>query len=196
MFNPGSVLILAVFCFVSTVANRVVDKSVFNVFKCTLTASRFHGLKPDAADFTEETKATTDDDDDDATKSNQASAKTEKVKEKPPEEKPAQSEDDEDEDEEEEELETCSVEVRGVKEKTSQETVKMYFGNRKRSGGGKVSDIWHNTTNGYYIVTFAERDGERVSLFLQKNENNKLNFLQTPNANNLDTKGIFDNGNF
>ena len=57
------------------------------------------------------------------------------------------------------ELESCTIEVSGVNKNTSHETIKMFFESRKKSGGGKIEEIWYNSRNGNYIITFISREG-------------------------------------
>ena len=61
---------------------------------------------------------------------------------------------------EEPELESSTIEVSGVSKNTSQETVKMFFESRKRSGGGKTERISYNPRYRNYVITFAEREGK------------------------------------
>ena len=58
------------------------------------------------------------------------------------------------------ELQSCTIDVSGVNKNTSQETVKMFFENRKKSGGGKIEDMWYNNSNGNYVITFTPREGK------------------------------------
>ena len=54
----------------------------------------------------------------------------------------------------------CSVEVSGLGPKTSEETIVMYFENKRRSDGGPVADIQFEEGSGTAIVTFEEAEGE------------------------------------
>ena len=58
---------------------------------------------------------------------------------------------------EESDLESCTIEVSGIKKETSQETVRMFFARRGKSGGGDIDSIWCDQHNGKYIITFSER---------------------------------------
>ena len=53
----------------------------------------------------------------------------------------------------------CSIEVTGVRQTTSKQTVKMYFQSAK-SGGGKIVSIVHNKNSGHYIITFQDRESK------------------------------------
>ena len=64
----------------------------------------------------------------------------------------------------ESELQSCTIEVGGVNKNTSEETVKMFFENRRKSGGGKMDNIWFNKETGNYIITFLTREGELIDL--------------------------------
>ena len=58
---------------------------------------------------------------------------------------------------EESDFESCTIEVIGVKKETAQNTVKMFFTSRKKSGGGNIDKIWQDSESGNYIITFSER---------------------------------------
>ena len=60
------------------------------------------------------------------------------------------------------ELESHSVEVSGVNKETSQETLKMFFQNRRKSGGGKIDHIWCDEDTGNFVITFENRDGRPI----------------------------------
>ena len=51
-------------------------------------------------------------------------------------------------------LQSYSIEVSGVDQSTSAETIKLYFENEKRSRGGPIDNVWYNVKNGNYVVTF------------------------------------------
>ena len=59
-------------------------------------------------------------------------------------------------------LKSHSVEVSGVNKYTSQETLKMFFQNRRKSGGGKIDHIWFEEDTGNFVITFENRDGKQV----------------------------------
>ena len=63
----------------------------------------------------------------------------------------------------ESDLKSCSVEVSGVNKDTSQETLKMFFQSRRKTGGAKIDDLWYNKSTGNYIITFEERHGKLLS---------------------------------
>ena len=153
-----------------SVANRVVDKHTFTLSGCQLTAERFHGLKPEADQInnngtpTEEAQATQNMDE-------QPQGKPQvKVEEALPKPKPVEERVIPDDREmspegsscDESELQSCTIEVGGVNKNTSQEAVKRFFETRRRSGGGKVNDIWFNKETGNYIITFQLREGEPI----------------------------------
>ena len=60
---------------------------------------------------------------------------------------------------EESDLESCTIEVGGVSESTSLETLRMFFESRRTSGGGKIDGDIGRTSSGNYIVTFKDREG-------------------------------------
>ena len=62
----------------------------------------------------------------------------------------------------EEEIESCRIQLSGVSKETSKETLKMFFENEKKSGGGEVEDIWHDDNSGNYTITFSLRTGKLV----------------------------------
>ena len=59
-------------------------------------------------------------------------------------------------------LKSHSIEVSGVNKDTSQETLKMFFQNRRKSGGGKIDHIWFEEDTGNFVITFENRDGKQV----------------------------------
>ena len=61
-------------------------------------------------------------------------------------------------------LKSHSIEVSGVNKDTSQETLKMFFQNRRKSGGGKIDHIWFEEGTGNFVITFENRDGKQVLL--------------------------------
>ena len=58
---------------------------------------------------------------------------------------------------EEFDLQSFTIEVSGVKKETSEEIVKMFFENSRKSGGGKIENMWYDNDSGKYIITFSER---------------------------------------
>ena len=59
-------------------------------------------------------------------------------------------------------LKSHSIEVSGVSKDTSQETLKMFFQNRRKSGGGKIDHIWFEEDTGNFVITFENRDGKQI----------------------------------
>ena len=145
-------------------ANRVVDKHTFSLSGCQLTAERYHGLKPDAGKFNK--NVTPVEEVQPVPELNQVPQDQAKVKETPPERNPVEERVNLDDGEmssegsssDESELQSCTIEVSGVSKNTSQETVKMFFESRRKSGGAKVDNIWFNKENGHYVITFLERE--------------------------------------
>ena len=58
---------------------------------------------------------------------------------------------------EELDFQSFTIEVSGVKKETSEEIVKMFFTNSRKSGGGDIDNMWYDKDSGNYIVTFSER---------------------------------------
>ena len=54
---------------------------------------------------------------------------------------------------------SCTIEVSGVAFTTSEETLRMFFKSRKKSGGGEIEQLWHNKEKGTYVITFKKREG-------------------------------------
>ena len=61
---------------------------------------------------------------------------------------------------EESDLESCTIEVGGVNESTSLETLRMFFQSRRTSRGGKIDGDIGRAANGNYIITFKDREGK------------------------------------
>ena len=152
---------LKVIDFYFAVANRVVDKHNFTLAKCKLVAERFFGLKPNDQELGSPLKESPSKNVNEKTKKKTGKGKIKKesrlVEEKIPDDGEASHENSSSD---EHELESCSIEVSGVDKETTQETLKMFFQNRKKSGGGKIEDVWYNKSNGNYIITFGNREGE------------------------------------
>ena len=60
----------------------------------------------------------------------------------------------------EEDMLSCGIQVAGVGKDTSKDTVKMFFQNERKSGGGEVEDIWYDDSSGTYAVTFSQGTGK------------------------------------
>ena len=142
------------------VADRVVDKHNFTLAKCELVAERFFGLKPNDKHSGSPPKESPGKYGIEKHKKKpgrgRIRSESRPVEEKIPDDGEASQESSSDE----QELESCSIEVSGVDKETTQETLKMFFQNRKKSGGGKIEDVWYNKSNGNYIITFGNREGE------------------------------------
>ena len=64
--------------------------------------------------------------------------------------------------------ETCSVEVKGLDADTNEETIQLYFENKRRSGGGPVEELKYKQGSGVATITFKEAEGEfELHLFQQ-----------------------------
>ena len=145
-------------------ANRVVDKHTFTLSGSQLTAERYHGLRPHADKYNQ--NVTPVEEVQPVRGLNQVPQGEAKVKETPTELKPLEERVNPDDREmsaegsssDESELQSCTIEVSGVNENTSQETVKMFFESRRKSGGGKVDNVWFNKENGHYVITFLARE--------------------------------------
>ncbi len=64
--------------------------------------------------------------------------------------------------EDESDVQSYTIEVYGVKKKTSEETLHMFFQSRRRSGGGPIEQLWFNKENNSYMITFKDRQGETL----------------------------------
>ncbi|XP_062593153.1 protein mono-ADP-ribosyltransferase PARP14-like, partial [Saccostrea cucullata] len=60
----------------------------------------------------------------------------------------------------------CTIEVRGMKETTSIDSVELYFDNKRKSGGGGVDEVKGEVEDGVLYVTFE--DEETVDRVLQR----------------------------
>ena len=67
--------------------------------------------------------------------------------------------------EQEAESDGCTIEVRGYKDTTSQDTIEMYFENTRRSGGGELEKIEEDEDEGMYLLTFESKEGLEFELF-------------------------------
>ena len=142
------------------VADRVVDKHNFILSKCELVAERFFGLKPDDKQSGPPPKESPGRNVNEQRKKKRGKGGI-KSERRPVEEKITDDEEASPESSSDEhELESCSIEVSGVNKETSQETLKMFFENRRKSGGGQIEDVWFNKSNGNYIITFKNREGK------------------------------------
>ena len=56
--------------------------------------------------------------------------------------------------------EIFSVEVKGLGDNTNEDTILLYFENKRRSGGGPVKELNYNKRSGVAIITFSEAEGE------------------------------------
>ena len=62
----------------------------------------------------------------------------------------------------EEDKQSCRIQVSGVSKDTSKETLKMFFENEKKSGGGEVEDIWYDDSSGNYTITYSLQTGKPI----------------------------------
>ena len=53
---------------------------------------------------------------------------------------------------------TCTIEVRGIPSDASEDIVRMFFENRKRSGGGEVKNVSLDK-KGTAVITFYDAEG-------------------------------------
>ena len=60
----------------------------------------------------------------------------------------------------ESDVESCTIQITGVKRQTSEDTVKKFFSSRRKSGGGKIDDFSYNEATKTYTITYTERDGK------------------------------------
>ena len=61
----------------------------------------------------------------------------------------------------------CTIEVRGMKDTTSKDSVEFYFEN-KRSGGGDVEEVKGEVEDGVLLVTFVDEKSEYRYQMYQK----------------------------
>src|SRR6218665_112844 len=52
-----------------------------------------------------------------------------------------------------------TIEVSGIPETTSEEFLKMYFENKKRSGGGDIKTMTYDKLEGVATITFSDPSG-------------------------------------
>ena len=142
------------------VADRVVDKHNFTLSKCELVAERFFGLKPNDKQSGPPPKESPGRNVNEQRKKKRGKGGI-KSERRPVEEKITDDEEASPESSSDEhELESCSIEVSRVNKETSQETLKMFFENRRKSGGGQIENVWFNKSNGNYVITFKNREGK------------------------------------
>ena len=60
----------------------------------------------------------------------------------------------------ESDIESCTIQVSGVKRQTSEDTVKKFFSSRRKSGGGKIEDFSYNEATKTYTITYTDREGK------------------------------------
>ena len=53
----------------------------------------------------------------------------------------------------------CTIEVRGMKDTTSKDSVEFYF-ESKRSGGGEVEEVKGEVEEGLLLITFANKESK------------------------------------
>ena len=132
-------------------------RNSFTYAGCTLTAEHFDRLNYEEAAGSKKTPSSQP----------QSTKKPEKPKQHEQhleEEVDTYSEEEEFSEEEsssdESDVETCTIEVTGVKKGTSLDMVKKFFSNRRRSGGGEIETAWHDEENNRYTITYTDREGE------------------------------------
>lgn len=54
----------------------------------------------------------------------------------------------------------CTIEVRGMKESTSKDSVELYFDNKRKSGGGEVEEVKGEVEDGVLYVTFENEESK------------------------------------
>ena len=58
-----------------------------------------------------------------------------------------------------EEPKTCTIEVQGIPSEASEEVIRLFFENKKRSGGGEVKNVSLDKEEGTAVITFYNADG-------------------------------------
>ena len=131
-------------CFIS-VADRVLERRTFNLNECVLTVERFYGPDPNMKSLSPEAIRTTNSDSQaEMAMSPESGIFAEEFSLK------------------EEDLQSCRIQVSGVSKDTSNETLKMFFENEKKSGGGEVEDMGYDESSGNYTITFSRGTGKLV----------------------------------
>ena len=69
--------------------------------------------------------------------------------------------------------------VSGIKETTTGELLKMFFENKRRSGGGPVKKLDYQSTKGQATISFHSEEGRH--LLFPVNNHDKLHVLKTQN---------------
>ena len=54
----------------------------------------------------------------------------------------------------------CTVKVTGISPDTTENILRMFFENKKQSGGGDIAAIMHRQREGTALITFTEQDGK------------------------------------
>ena len=136
-------------CFIS-VADRVVKRGTFTLNGCVLTVERFYGpdpnfqlLSPERINTTYEIDEISDSQADIAMSPESGIFGEERSLN-------------------EEAIQSSRIQVSGVSKDTSKETLKMFFQNEKKSGGGEVEDICYDDKSGNFTITFSVGTGKLV----------------------------------
>ena len=133
-----------------SVADRVVKRGTFTLSGCILTVERFYGLDQNIQSLSSERTNTTHEIDGNWNSQVDIAMS------------PESGIFGEESSLNEEEMESCRIQVSGVSKDTSKETLKMFFENQKKSGGGEVEDIWYDDNSGNYTITFSLGTGKLV----------------------------------
>ena len=131
-----------------SVADRVVKRGTFTLSGCVLTVERFYGPDPTIQLLSPERINTTREIDD--ISDSQANIAM----------SPESGIFGEESSLNEEDIHSCGIQVSGVRKDTSKETLKMFFENEKKSGGGEVEDIWYDDSSRNYTITFSLGTGK------------------------------------
>ena len=59
---------------------------------------------------------------------------------------------------------SCAIEVRDISPKITQEILKLFFQNRKRSGGADIEDMYYCDDEHRAVITFTGPEGDVMSM--------------------------------
>ena len=133
-----------------SVADRVVKRGTFTLSGCVLTVERFYGLDPNIQSLSPERTYRICEIDENLDSQAEIAMS------------PESGIFGEECSLNEEDIQSCGIQVSGVSRDTSKETLKMFFENEKKSGGGEVEDIWYDDNSGNYTITFSLGTGKLV----------------------------------
>lgn len=54
----------------------------------------------------------------------------------------------------------CTIEVSGINDTTSKDSIEFYFDNIKRSGGGVVQEVKGDVEDGVLLITFENEESK------------------------------------